>query len=114
MKAGVETRSTIQPDSFKISALSNGTYEIFASDNLVSETVTDEAGEHTEYVYDAYYDTVELSGYNEAVAALIALKYSYAEEFALARKGAGNEEYTAYLAYVEACKAYAVTVFEKE
>ena len=114
MKAGVFTQAAQLPDSLKIEKLLNGTHAVSAADNIQTLTVVDgedeQAVERTEYSYTAYSATVELSGYEDAVAALVGLKYSYADEFALMRKGitdSANEEYTAYVAYVEQCKAYA-------
>lgn len=114
MKAGIITQSAQVPDPIKITKLMNGATEFFASDNVQAATVTDtesgETVERTEYTYKAYSATLTVDSYDDTVAALVGLKYSYADEIALMRKGnadSSNEEYTAYLEYVEDCKAYA-------
>lgn len=114
MKVGTYTRSTQSPDRFKIEKLLNGAYVVSAAENVETLTFTEVENEtpveRVEYAYTAYAATVELSTYEEAVAALVALKYSCADETALMRKGIAdntNEEYVDYVAYVESCKAYA-------
>lgn len=123
MRAGNKSQAMEKPQSLEIRRLYGDIYEIAATEDVegvvvVDETTAKEKTEtHTEYAYTERRDTVRLSGYEEAASALIGLKYTTGDEFALMRKGladGNNAEYVAYLAYVEECKAYARAYFNAE
>lgn len=117
MRAGTLTRAAERPQQFNFNRLNGNTYELETADCIQAVTIKpDRHGdqeadqERQEYTYTRYASTVEINNYDEAVAALVRLKYSSSDEFALMRKGAadqGNAEYAAYLEYVGACKAFA-------
>ncbi|MBQ8684701.1 MAG: hypothetical protein IJ514_00840 [Clostridia bacterium] len=108
-----------KPQSLEIRRLCGDLYEIAATEDVEAVEIANEETEekHTEYTYTERRDTARLSGYEEAVSALIGLKYTTGDEIALTRKGitASNDaEYVAYLAHVEECKAYARAYFDVE
>lgn len=68
----------------------------------------------TEYQYTLYSAVKIVSGYEEAVEALIELKYSHGDEISLMRKGMANHddaEYVSYIEYVGLCKECAREYF---
>lgn len=120
MRAGNKSQAMEKPQSLEIRRLCGDLYEIAATEDVEAVEVADEAAEaktHTEYTYTERRGTAHLSGYEEAASALIGLKYTTGDEFALMRKGLtdeSNAEYVAYLAYVEECKAHARAYFNAE
>lgn len=116
MKAGITTYAGSAPNELEIRFLPNGKAELHAADGIEQVEMGGEDGTETvtAYKYQYYADTAHIDGYEEAVAGLIGLKYSIADEIALSRKDKDDEEYTAYLAYVEACKAYCKKYFGVE
>lgn len=121
MKAGISTRATRKPSPLEMRKLFGKYYELIATDNITELTVADDnygdaelATEHTEYSYALYQSAQEVENYDDAVSALVRLKYTNGDEIALMRKGiadASNAEYAVYLDYVEQCKATARNVF---
>lgn len=122
MRVSYKSQADKKPQELKLNHLYGNTYELYATANIEEvdvENLNTEAEEgapakRTEYMYDEYFAKQDISGYEEAVAALIGLKYSFADEIALSRKGnakSEDAEYTAYLKYVEDCKAYARAYF---
>ena len=114
MKVGTKTQSTVQPDKFLVNSLPNGNFELSLCENVVElEHVTDVNGEElveTIYEYDLTLEIHKVKSYEELASALVSLKYSYGDEFALMRKGSSNEydkEYVSYLSYVNDCKSFA-------
>lgn len=118
MRAGTLTQAAERPQQFNFNKLYGCTYELEAAENIQAvEVKPDRHGsgqeadqERQEYTYTRYAATVEINNYDEAVAALVRLKYSSSDEFALMRKGQAdqdNAEYTAYLEFVSACKTFA-------
>lgn len=123
MRAGSKSQAMEKPQSLEIRRLCGDLYEIAATEDVEAVEVVDETTAkgkmktHTEYTYTERRGTVRLSGYEEAVSALIGLKYTTGDEIALTRKGittADDAEYVAYLAHVEECKAYARAYFDVE
>lgn len=122
MRAGTITQAAAQPQQFNFNRLYGNIYELEAADGIQAVKVKDTHGsgqetdqERQEYAYTRYAATVEINNYDEAVAALVRLKYSSSDEFALMRKGQAdqdNGEYAAYLGYVNASKAFARLHFE--
>lgn len=123
MRAGTITQAAAQPQQFNFNRLYGNIYELEAADGIQAVKVKTAHGsgqeadqERQEYKYTRYTATVEINNYDEAVAALVRLKYSSSDEFALMRKGQeadqDNAEYAAYLDYVSACKAFARLHFE--
>ena len=118
MKVKELTRATSLPETFAIENLATGECVVSIAENVTQVTSYAPDGEtaqqKTEYVYDRTYNTVYAPDYDSAVAAFVALKYTYADEFALMRKGMNdpqNAEYLAYVAYVEICKQFCRTKF---
>ena len=116
MKAGNIARAATLPQQFDINHLFGNLYELTHTDNAKKISVTDSETEkkRTEYEYTLYLETVSVSGYEEMVSALVALKYTPGDEIALMRKGIADSEdaeYTAYIAYVADCKAAAKTYY---
>lgn len=118
MRAGTITQAAAQPQQFNFNRLYGNLYELETADCIQAVNIKpDRHGsgqeadqERQEYAYTRYAATVEINNYDEAVAALVRLKYTSSDEFALMRKGQadqGNAEYAAYLDYVSACKAFA-------
>ena len=120
MKKGQHSQADARPEQFEIKKLFAGknTYELVTNDDITEGTVTDPVegdGEpRKQFSYSTWRGRADLDGYEDAAAALIALKYTFADEFALLRKGQANpddEEYTAYLAFVNASKTFAKEFF---
>ncbi len=123
MKAGKTSQAMSKPLALEINHLVGDIYELAQTENVKTVKVADEQADqtetgkaktHTEYTYTERTDTARLAGYEEAVSALIGLKYTTGDEIALTRKGiadASDTEYLAYLSYVEACKQYARDYF---
>lgn len=116
MKVGSKSRAMQSPARFNMQKLMNGTYALTYTEG--AEEISVPGGEsgavHTEYEYSEFCSVAQVDGYETAAAALVSLKYTYADEFALMRKGMAdstNAEYQEYVAYVEACKAFARTKF---
>lgn len=118
MRAGILTQAAERPQQFNFNRLNGNTYELETADSIQAVNIkTDRHGsgqeadqERQEYKYTRYAATVEINNYDEAVAALVRLKYSSSDEFALMRKGQAdqdNAEYAAYLDFVSACKGFA-------
>lgn len=117
MKVGKNTVSSCKPSDFNMKDNGDG-YDIAVNTDITRQQVVDEESGELVYVYKyvRYAATTALKSYDEAVAALVHLKYSLDDEVALLKKGMAdfeNEEYVAYLAYVEGCKEYARTIFNK-
>lgn len=118
MKQGILTHSDTRPQSLFLRNIHADIYELSAAENI-KETAAHDCDEMqtapaVQYEYILFADTRKLSGYEDAVAALIGLKYTTGDEFSLMRKGmtdTQNVEYTAYLAYVAACKICARAAF---
>ena len=117
MKAGISTQATRKPSPLNMRKLFGNYYELTAADDIKELTVADdvhgdgkERAKRTEYTYKLYQSAQTVESYDDAVSALVRLKYTSGDEIALMRKGitdASNAEYTAYLDYVEQCKAAA-------
>lgn len=113
MIIGKQSFSADKPQELWINKLYNNIYEIGYNENITKEQKTigekeDEIIE--EYKYDSYTNTVKLNTYDETVAALIALKYTFADEISMLKKIQGekdSEETTVYEMFVERCKQYA-------
>ncbi len=119
MKAGTIARAANSPQQFDINHLFGNVYELTHTDNAQKVTVTDPESnkKHTEYEYSLYLETASVDNYDDMVSALVALKYTPGDEIALMRKGitdSEDAEYTAYLAYVTACKASAKSYYGVE
>lgn len=115
MKTGNLTKSAVKPETaFEIKKLNEQTTEISYVENVSEVAVTDEEGERTEYEYTLYLGSTSAQTYDDIVSALVGLKFTSGDEIALMRKGmtdSTNEEYTAYVEYVENCKVYARTKY---
>lgn len=122
MKKGEQSRADVRPQPLEIRKLFKGRniYELTAYEDVIEETVTRDAGggedaeSRVEFVFTTRRAAAKLDGYEEAAAALIGLKYSFADEFALMRKGMAepeNSEYAEYLEFVAECKAFAREYF---
>lgn len=120
MKAGIPTRAVSKPSPLEMHKLFGNYYELNAADDITELIVSDighddePATERTEYAYTLYQNAQEVENYDDAVSALVRLKYTSGDEIALMRKGitdASNAEYAAYLEYVEQCKAAARSAF---
>lgn len=114
MKVGTKTQSTVQPEKFSINELADGKLELALCENIVEvERMSEMDGEQVVengYEYDLLLETCKVNTYEELVDALVGLKYSYGDEFALIRKGTSNSrnsEYVNYIAYVDECKSFA-------
>lgn len=115
MKQSVLTQAASAPQEFDIKRLHGDVYDISHAEN-VAEVVSGE-DEQTQYEYDLFFGRVIAKGYEDIVNALVGLKYATADEIAVNRKGMGDRndaDYTAYLAYVKACKDYAREYFGVE
>ena len=117
MKRGELSHADNRPQSLEFRKLfeHGNTYELTANDNIEEGVAhahapeTEECEARTEFTYTTRRDIADIHSYDEAVAAFIALKYSFADEFSLMRKGQAdkeNAEYTEYISFVEACKAF--------
>ena len=113
MKVGTKTQSTLQPDKFSVNALGEDTYELSLCENVVeTEQVIEMDGENLVeklYEYNLTLEVNKIKSYEELVSALVSLKYSYGDEFALMKKGfrnAQDEEYLDYESYVDECKVF--------
>lgn len=114
MKVGTKTQSTVQPDKFSVNALGEDTYELSLCENIVeTEQVIEMVGENLVeklYEYNLTLEVHNIKSYEELVSALVSLKYSYGDEFALMKKGIINsydDEYVNYVSYVNDCKSFA-------
>lgn len=121
MRTGTKTQADHKPQQLNIRHLYGDIYELAIAENVETIKITPKRGESTEartaFTYTEYRATRQLSGYEEAVAALIELKYTHGDEISLMRKGiadANNAEYLEYLKHVDACKTYAREVFKNE
>ena len=124
MRTGNKTQADHRPQQLEIRHIHADIYELRAVEDVKEITVTPKRRERsaqeetrTGFTYTEYTATRQLSGYEEAVAALIELKYTHGDEIALMRKGitdAKNAEYVEYLKHVEACKDFAREVFKTE
>lgn len=102
--------SAEKPQEFWVNKLFRNRYEIGYNENIekIQKKFEDETVE--EYKYDSYVDTVKLDTYDETVAALIALKYTFADEISMLKKlqkGTDITETTEYEIFVEKCKQFA-------
>lgn len=119
MKQGELTYASEQPLELEIHNLYSDVYELTATDNVevVQNDYIDENGETVKadaFKYNFYLSTVQASGYEEIVSALVELKYTHGDEISLMRKGISNdsdEEYLNYLEYVSKCKLVAKRFF---
>lgn len=118
MKVGTTSRAMHPPAQFNMSKLKNGEYVLTLTENVTPITVYDNNGEttttHVEYEYKELTAVSEIDGYESAVDALTKLKYSDNQKIEMVQKGMDNREnseYTAYLNYVNECKAYAREFF---
>lgn len=114
MKVGTKTKSTVQPDKFSVNALGADSYELSLCENIVeTERITETDGENLVeklYEYNLTLEVHKIKSYEELVSALVSLKYSYGDEFALMKKGivnSYNDEYVNYISYVNDCKSFA-------
>lgn len=118
MRIGEKSCADERPQRLEIRKIFAGSnkYELTLNEDIVENQIIPEDGQdpRTEYIYRTLRSTMPIDGYETLAAALIALKYSFADEFSLMRKGqadSSNEEYTAYLNFVEECKTFAKTQF---
>ena len=114
MRAGTITQAAELPQQFKINRLYGNTYELETVDGIQAVNIaaidSGSGQEQQGYKYNRFASTVTINNYDEAAAAMVRLKYSSSDEFALMRKGLAdqaNDEYVAYLEFVNACKAFA-------
>ena len=118
MKVGTTSRAMQAPAKFNMSKLKSGEYVLTLTEDVTPVTIYDNNGEttttHVEYEYNELTAVSEIDGYESAVDALTKLKYSDNQKIEMVQKGMDNREnseYTAYLNYVNECKAYAREFF---
>lgn len=111
MKVGIKTQSTVRPDKFSVNALGADSYELSLCENIVeTEQVIEMNGENVAekfYEYNLTLEVHKIKSYDELASALVSLKYSYGNEFALMKKDPNDEEYVNYISYVNDCKSFA-------
>ena len=114
MKVGTKTKSTVQPDRFSVNALGADTYELSLCENIVETEQVIKMDEENLveklYEYNLTLEVHKVKSYDELASALVSLKYSYGDEFALMKKGIVNlynDEYVNYISYVNDCKSFA-------
>lgn len=118
MRVGYTAKADNAPQQFRVNHLQRNVYEIYMTENVTEsqarkhKRVLPEEENRKEYSYTEYTATVDIENYESAVEALIALKYTTGDEIALSRKDHASAEYIAYIAYVEACKAFARGLFK--
>ena len=97
-------KSNIQLDMFSVNQLNNIKYEIML--NVFSHEEESEEGKI--YVYNGSHLTCDVKKRDEAIVALIRLKYDVNQEFSLLNRGILNKndvDYIAYRDFVLLCKA---------
>ncbi|MBE7086632.1 MAG: hypothetical protein E7366_05765 [Clostridiales bacterium] len=120
MKIGIKVESTEKPERFAFNALPDGTTEISVNEDIQVITkatpIPDSEEVATEELFESrsYFGRGQFADSDSLTEALIALKYSTGAEISLGRKGIANsedEEYVAYITYVNDCKAAAKSYF---
>ena len=117
MKVGNKANSSIQPTEFELYQVDGNQWGVAYNTDIEEHTVTEDEQIYTLYTYVVRRSTSTITNYGELVSALVHLVYSFDDEIALNRKGVLNpddEEYLAYILYVEICKEWAKTTIFTE
>jgi hypothetical protein len=115
MKETVKYQSNIIPEVLAVRKLGKDLYEIVSNENIETVNKIDENGlNQTVFASDMSIVRQEIKNRSEMIAALIRIKYTSDDEYALINKGISdkdNAEYVAYRQYVSLCKEQSLVYF---
>ena len=103
----IKNQSTSIPQDLQVRKLSGNIYEFIGHTNITQEVITRDDEQVTVYNSDMVHITTRINSRDEMISALIRLRYTQDDEFALINKGIQNSndvEYKAYRSYVALCK----------
>jgi len=103
----IKQESTQVPDDIAIRHLSGTIYELIGNENVTPKQKVLDGEEVTVYESELTHITTSITRRDEMISALIRLRYTQDDEFALINKGIQNSEdveYKAYRSYAALCK----------
>lgn len=103
----MKNETTLQPIRLSYRQLSGDLYEVELNENITQTERQHEDTTETIYISDRYASVVKVNTNADLIVALIRLKYSQNDEYALINKGIENTqnvEYIAYREFVSECK----------
>ena len=112
----IKSESTQVPDDTSIRHLSGSLYEFIGNFNIIEKQIERDNEMVTVYTSDLVHITTNVKTRDDMIVALIRLKYTQDDEFALVNKGIANaqdEEYLIYRDYVNLCKEQSSLYYDK-
>jgi len=103
----IKQESTQVTDDIAIRHLSGTIYELIGNENVTPKQKVLDGEEVTVYESELTHITTSITRRDEMISALIRLRYTQDDEFALINKGIQNSEdveYKAYRSYAALCK----------
>lgn len=110
----IKNQSTSSPQEIQVRKLSGNLYEFIGHTNITQEVINREDEQVAVYNSDMTHLTVRINSRDEMISALIRLRYTQDDEYALINKGISdkdNAEYVAYRQYVSLCKEQSLVYF---
>ena len=110
-----KNESTETPQEIQVRKLSGNLYEFIGHTNITQEVINREDEQVAVYNSDMTHLTVRINSHDEMISALIRLRYTQDDEFALINKGilnAQDDKYIKYRQYVELCKSQSNIYYE--